>query len=123
MKPSTLFALLLCATLAAAQTQPTAPAADAPGPAHLTQEAAAALVEKRVPAAYPDKARRRGVEGTVEVEVLISETGEVKEASAVSGDPDLAQAAINSIKQWKYKPYTLNGNPQEVETLVSVKFQ
>lgn len=54
--------------------------------------------------------------------VLISETGDVNEVSLISGHPMLAPAAIDAVKQWKYKPYLLNGKPVDVDTQVTVNF-
>jgi len=46
----------------------------------------------------------------------------VRKASAIEGDPMLAQAAVEAVKQWIYKPYILNGEPIEVETRTVVSF-
>jgi protein TonB len=40
----------------------------------------------------------------------------------VSGHPLLAPAAVAAVREWRYKPYTLNGEPAEVETLITVRF-
>ncbi len=121
MKLSAVLVLLFSAAFVIAQTQPSAPAT-ASSPAHLAPEAAAALAEKKVPAIYPEKARARGIQGTVVLNVVISETGDVKEATVASGDADLAQSASDSIKQWKYKPYTVDGKPTPVESQVTFGF-
>jgi TonB family protein len=92
------------------------------GPVHVAPEVASALMEKKVLASYPQKASANGVEGTVVLNVLISDAGAVNEATVVSGDPDLAQAAVDAIKQWKYKPYTADGKPTPVETQVRFGF-
>src|SRR5258706_9244996 len=92
------------------------------GPVHVAPEVASALIEKKVLASYPQKAGANSVEGTVVLNVLISEAGAVNEATVVSGDPGLAQAAIDAIKQWKYKPYTVDGKPLPVETQVRFGF-
>jgi len=115
--------LVANAVLAVAQSQPvTQPAADTPVPVRLTPEAALALAEKKVPAAYPEKARASGIQGNVVLKVLIAETGEVKEITVISGDPELAQAAIEAIKQWKYTPYIVEGKPTLVDTQVTFGF-
>jgi protein TonB len=41
----------------------------------------------------------------------------------LSGDPTLARAAVDAVKQWKYKPYLLDGNPVEIQTQVTVNFK
>jgi periplasmic protein TonB len=62
----------------------------------------------------------RGFRGTLKVE--ITQAGDVEDVELVSGDPILASAAIDAVKQWKYKPYLLNGNPVNVETQVIMNF-
>ncbi len=54
--------------------------------------------------------------------VVVAETGEVKEVSVATGNPVLAQAAADAVKQWRYKPYTVDHAPVEMETQVSINF-
>ena len=54
--------------------------------------------------------------------VVIDQDGDVYDVVLVSGSPRLAPAAIDAVKQWKYKPYLLNGEPVEVDTEVLVNF-
>jgi protein TonB len=54
---------------------------------------------------------------------LIDKNGGVEELTLVSGHPMLAPAAIEAVKQWKYKPFLLNGQPVKVETQILVDFQ
>jgi TonB family protein len=56
------------------------------------------------------------------LKLVVSETGEVKEVSVVSGDPLLAQAAADAVRQWKYRPYTVDGAPVEMETQLGINF-
>jgi TonB family protein len=116
---------LAAGTLAIAQGPPAAqvpPATELHNPIHLDAAAATALTEKRVPAVYPEPARVRGIQGDVVLDVLISELGDVKEATVASGDPALTPAALQSIKQWHYKPYMLDGKPVPVATQVTYGF-
>ena len=53
---------------------------------------------------------------------VIGKTGDVESVQLISGHPLLATAAAESVRQWKYRPYLLNGNPVEVETQVTVNF-
>lgn len=85
-------------------------------------EVASALLVHKAPINYPDAARNAGVQGTVVMKVVTSSSGEVEEVTVVSGDPALEQAAAESVKQWKYKPYLLEGSPAEMETQVSISF-
>jgi TonB family protein len=82
---------------------------------------AARLVTKVAPV-YPALARQARIQGTVILRVVINKSGDVENMQLVSGHPMLAPAAVEAVKQWKYSPYLLNGEPVEVETDVSVNF-
>ena len=77
---------------------------------------------KKVPPAYPPLARQARIQGTVLLKVVINKSGDVESTQLISGHPMLAPGAIEAVKQWKYKPYLLNGEPVEVETNVTVNF-
>jgi TonB family protein len=77
---------------------------------------------KSVPPTYPQEAKEQGIQGSVRLHVLVGTDGVVKEASVLSGPPSLTQAAVDAVRQWRYKPYLLNGNPVEVDTTVIVNF-
>lgn len=53
---------------------------------------------------------------------IISTTGQIENLQLVSGHPMLVPAALEAVKQWRYKPYLLNGTPVEVETTITVIF-
>lgn len=114
--------ILLSATVIAIPQTQTPVEPNASKPVRLAEETAAAIVTKKVPPAYPLKALVGGIQGTVVLNIIISETGAVQEATVASGDPDLAQAAIESVKQWKYSPYMVAGKPTSFETQVSFGF-
>jgi periplasmic protein TonB len=76
----------------------------------------------RVQPAYPPIARQARVQGTVELRAIISKTGTVENLVVVSGHPMLAAAAIEAVRQWRYRPYLLNHQPIEVETEITVNF-
>jgi protein TonB len=80
------------------------------------------LLIKRVQPNYPPLARQARIQGTVVLQAQISKTGDIENLQLISGHPMLAPAAIEAVKQWKYKPYLLNGEPVEVETQVQVNF-
>jgi protein TonB len=73
--------------------------------------------------AYPSLAREAKIWGTVVVNAVIDEHGNVVGAHAVSGHPLLIPAALNAVLQWKYEPTLLNGSPVAVEMEVTVHFQ
>jgi len=89
----------------------------------VSEVAASGLIAQKAALKYPDAARAAGIQGTVVLKVVASESGDVKEVEAVSGDPVLAQAAIDAVKQWKYRPYAVGGSPVEIETQVSISFR
>lgn len=76
----------------------------------------------RVQPIYPHNAIITHTEGTVMLTALIDTSGRITQLHAISGHPFLIQAAVDAVKQWRYKPYILNGSPVEVETQVSVNF-
>jgi len=80
------------------------------------------LLSSRVPV-YPEKARSRGIQGPVDLEVVISSTGAVQYAQAISGDPQLRAAAEDAVLRWRYKPYLINGTAVQAVTQVRVNFR
>jgi TonB family protein len=78
-------------------------------------------VVHRVFANYPMATGKR-MTGTVVLHVIISQDGTVQKLDAVSGPENLRQSALDAVKQWKYRPAMLNGQPVEVETTVNVIF-
>jgi TonB family protein len=81
----------------------------------------AALIRKTKPL-YPKAAMSAGITGAVRLRVVIARDGTVNSVQAVSGHPMLADAAIEAVKTWLYKPTTLNGIPVELITEVTVQF-
>jgi periplasmic protein TonB len=80
------------------------------------------LLIRKVSPNYPPLARQARIQGTVVLQAQISKDGSIQNLQLISGHPMLAPAAIEAVKQWKYKPYLLNGEPVEVETQVQVNF-
>jgi protein TonB len=72
---------------------------------------------------YPALARRARIEGTVKLQAVIGKDGSVDQVEVLSGHPVLAQAAQEAVKQWKYKPTLLNGEPMEVITTIEMVFK
>ena len=75
-----------------------------------------------VPPQYPPEAGRARIEGTVVLMALIDKDGTVKDVRVESGLPLLAQAAIDAVKQWRYKPYLMDGEPVEVDSRITINF-
>src|SRR5579863_4690911 len=80
------------------------------------------LLVRKVQPAYPPLARQARIQGSVLLQAEISKDGTIENLHLISGHPMLAPAAIEAVKQWKYKPYILNGEPVEVETQITVNF-
>jgi protein TonB len=85
-------------------------------------QVAAANIIKRVQPKYPHKARDAGIQGIVKLHVIIGKDGSVSQLDAISGHPLLVKAAIDAVRQWKYRPTLLNGEPVEVDTTVDIIF-
>jgi len=71
---------------------------------------------------YPPLARQARIQGAVVLQAEISKDGSIENLRLISGHPMLTSAAIEAVKQWKYKPYLLNGEAVEVETQITVNF-
>jgi protein TonB len=80
------------------------------------------MLIQRIEPAYPTLARSARVQGTVVLSAVIDINGTIQNLQLVSGHPMLVPAAIAAVKQWRYKPYLLNGQPVEVETTINVIF-
>jgi len=79
------------------------------------------LIHKVVPP-YPALAKTARIQGQVVLHAIISKQGNVENLNVMSGHPMLVQSALDAVKQWKYRPYILNGEPVEVETTITVNF-
>jgi periplasmic protein TonB len=80
------------------------------------------LLIRKVTPNYPPLARQARIQGQVVLQAEISKEGAIQNLQLISGHPMLAPAAIEAVKQWRYKPYLLNGEPVAVETQVVVNF-
>lgn len=88
----------------------------------VSESVARSLIVKKVDPVYPPLARQARIQGSVILQVKINKSGDVENVQLFSGHPMLAPAAIDAVRQWKYNPYLLNGEPVEVETRVTVNF-
>jgi len=71
---------------------------------------------------YPAIAKSARIQGAVVLQAEISKQGTIENLRVISGHPMLVQNALDAVKQWRYKPYLLNGEPVPVETTVTVNF-
>jgi len=79
------------------------------------------LVSSTLPV-YPAVARDAGIEGDVVIDTTIDKTGKVTAMKVVSGPPMLRQAALEALRQWKYEPSKLNGEPVPIQMTVTIRF-
>jgi len=80
------------------------------------------MIVSKVSPTYPKDARKKRIQGPVHMLLLISPAGDVENIKLIDGDQQLGEAAMDAIKQWKFKPYVLNGTPVEVETTITFNF-
>jgi protein TonB len=90
---------------------------------HISQGVSKGLLLYRIEPTYPPLARQAHIQGVVVLTAIIDKDGNIQNLQVVSGHPFLTPAAIEAVKQWRYKPFLLNGQPLEVETAVTVTFQ
>jgi periplasmic protein TonB len=95
-----------------------------PKPAHTfrTSSMLEGSLTRRVQPIYPPLARNARVQGPVVLFATVSAAGAIEKLRVLSGHPLLVGAAIEAVKQWRYRPYILNGEPIEVETEITVNF-
>jgi protein TonB len=97
----------------------------APGPtvrAFRTSRMLEGSLIRRVQPVYPPLARSARVQGSVVLSALISKAGTMENLRVLSGHPLLVAAALEAVRQWRYRPYILNAEPIEVETQITVSF-
>ena len=89
----------------------------------ISQGVSRGLLISRVEPLYPAMAKTARVQGQVVLHAIISRQGTIENLQVISGHPMLIQSAIDAVKQWRYKPYLLNGEPVEVDTEIMVDFR
>jgi len=120
LRPAAFFPALifLSCSLSLAAAQETAPE-----PIQVSGDVMRGVLMKKVAPVYPPLARQARIQGTVILKVVIDKSGNVFEVDLVSGHPMLSPAAMDAVRQWKYQPYLVNGEPVDVETNVQVIFR
>ena len=92
-------------------------------PVAISQGVQGGELERRVEPLYPSQAKTLRQQGMVVLQAFVTETGVVRDVKILSGPPVLGQAAAQAVRQWKYKPFQLNGKPVAMETQVKVDFK
>jgi protein TonB len=82
-----------------------------------------AVLVKSVPPVYPQMAKAEHVSGNVQLDALIDASGNVAQLKVLSGPTLLHRAALDAVKQWKYKPAMLDGQPTSMHLTVTVQFR
>jgi len=90
--------------------------------AQVSPQAAESRLLDRIEPEYPDAARRARVQGSVTMDAIIGADGKVQQVTPIGGNPQLAEAAVAAVRQWRYKPYVVAGRRVVVHTQVSVTF-
>jgi protein TonB len=91
--------------------------------AHVPAEVMEKLVTHRVDPDYPEAARPANLRGIIVLDVVVGRDGSVRDMHALNGPEVLAQAAMDALRWWRFKPYRVDGQPAEVETTVAVEFK
>jgi len=96
-----------------------------PGPETLkiSQGVSQGLLMKKVAPVYPPRAIQTHLQGSVQLLATISKDGDITSVKLLNGDPVLARAALDAVKQWKYRPYLLDAQPMEIQTQITVNFK
>lgn len=108
--------------IAAANSTANVPKIATPQRVRVSAGVTEGLLVHQIKPNYPPLAKQARIQGHVILQAIINKQGQVENLRLVSGHPMLAPAAIEAVKQWKYKPYLLNNEPVEVETTVDVNF-
>jgi protein TonB len=92
-------------------------------PVKLSEGVLEAQLISRIEPEYPALARQTKTQGTVLLRAIIDREGRITSLAVLSGHPLLVQAALAAVRQWRYRPTMLNGEPVEVETSITVIFR
>jgi TonB family protein len=89
----------------------------------VSQGVSGGTIERKVEPIYPRQALERRLEGRVRLRGVVTEDGTLRDLKVVSGDPLLAQAAMEAVVQWRYRPYRLNGQAIRRPTEITLVFK
>ncbi len=103
-------------------TAPPPPRPHQTGPLRVGGNVIAARIVNRVQPVYPPLARQTRISGTVRLHAIIGKDGTVQQLEVMSGHPLLQQNALDAVRQWRYQPTLLNGEPVDVDTTIDVIF-
>ena len=121
--PGSLKSQIASTTPEASGTKPMDAALPSIGPVDISEATARSLLAQQVDPAYPESARVSRQQGTVVLQVMIARDGSVEDAKFLQGSLVFARAAIDAVKQWRFKPYSMNGRPAAARTTLTVSFK
>lgn len=87
-----------------------------------SEDSSATRLLHRVEPIYPSEARAQQIQGAVTLDVQIGGDGAVHNIEVVEGNPVLAEAAVQAVRQWRYRPYSVDGHPVEMQTRITIRF-
>jgi len=118
-----LIALATCASALALRVNVFPSAAQTDHPKRVAVKAENLKILTRVNPVYPPEAKKAKIEGSVILAVIISKEGEPEHISVDSGPSELQKSALDAVRQWRWQPFLLNGDPIEVETTITVVYE
>jgi protein TonB len=121
--PSSLKSQIASSTPDASGAMPVEAALSSIEPVNLPESAVWGLLARPVDPVYPDAARASGQKGSVVLQVLIARDGAVQDAKFLQGSLVFARAAIDAVKQWRFKPYSMNGHAVSVQSVITLNFK
>jgi protein TonB len=92
------------------------------GTTEASENVSATRLIHRVDPQYPPDASARHIQGLVALDIQIGADGAVHNIAVVEGDPVLAGAAVQAVRQWRYQPYSVDGRPVEMQTRITIRF-
>jgi TonB family protein len=104
------------------QTEATGNDSSPASPAQAPNQATNRYLLVRVEPEYPEEARQQHIQGPVVMNAVVGIDGSVRELKAISGDPQLAKAAADAVRQWRFQPHRLKDKPVEFEARITVNF-
>jgi periplasmic protein TonB len=120
--PSSLKSQVGSTTPEASGTKPVESALSSIGPVKLSESDLRAQLAQSPDPEYPPAAKASGQGGSVVLQVLVGSDGAVEDAKFLQGSFIFARSAIDAVKQWRFKPYSLNGRAVEVQSVVTINF-
>lgn len=121
--PSSLKSQLASMTPESSGSKPAEAAMSSIEPVNLPESAARELLAQPVDPEYPAAAKASGQRGSVVLQVLIGRDGAVRDAKFLQGSLVFARAAIDAVKQWRFKPYSMNGRAVSVQSVITLNFK